>query len=99
MAKSVMPTSATYQLTGRLDGSTSAATEQALQALFSPEVNSLDVDISGLDFVSSAGLRVLLVLAKTAKARGGKLVLHGPKPAILEVFKISGFDRIIAIAA
>jgi anti-anti-sigma regulatory factor len=39
-----------------------------------------------------------LVAAKAAKAKGGKIVLHGPKPTILEVFKISGFDRIIAIA-
>jgi anti-anti-sigma regulatory factor len=41
----------------------------------------------------------LLVVAKAAKARGGKLVLTAPKPAILEVIKISGFDRIINVQA
>ena len=93
-----MSTSKTYTLRGRLDGTTSAATEQALLALLDEDEVTLDVQLSELDYVSSAGLRILLVVAKAAKARKGKLVLHAPKPAIFEVFKISGFDRIIAIA-
>ncbi len=93
-----MSTSTTFTLSGRLDGTTSASTEKDLLALLTDEVNTVDIDISKLDYVSSAGLRILLVAAKAAKAKGGKIVLHGPKPAILEVFKISGFDRIIAIA-
>lgn len=93
-----MSTSTTFTLSGRLDGTTSASTEKDLLALLTDEVHTIDIDIANLDYVSSAGLRILLVAAKAAKAKGGKIVLHGPKPAILEVFKISGFDRIIAIA-
>lgn len=93
-----MSTSTTFALNGRLDGTTSTTTEKDLLALLSGDINTIDIDISNLDYVSSAGLRVLLVAAKAAKAKGGKIVLHGPKPTILEVFKISGFDRIIAIA-
>ena len=88
-----MSTSTTFALNGRLDGTTSTTTEKDLLALLSGDINTIDIDISNLDYLSSAGLRVLLVAAK-----GGKIVLHGPKPTILEVFKISGFDRIIAIA-
>ncbi len=86
-----------YQLAGRLDGASSAAHEQALRALLVGDVDSIDIDLSALDYVSSAGLRVLLVAAKAAKAKGGKVTLLSPKPATLEVLKISGFDKIIAI--
>jgi anti-anti-sigma factor len=94
-----MNTSVTYQSTGRLDTATAGAAEKALLALLVDDVNSITMDLSELDYVSSAGLRVLLVVAKAAKARGGKLVLTAPKPAILEVIKISGFDRIINVQA
>ncbi len=87
----------TYKTIGRLDATTSGATEKELLALLVGEVDSINIDMSELDYVSSAGLRVLLVVAKAAKAKGGKLVLFSLKPAILEVIKISGFDRIIAI--
>ena len=94
-----MNTSVTYRSTGRLDTTTAGAAEKALLALLVDDVNSINMDLSELDYVSSAGLRVLLVVAKAAKARGGKLTLIAPKPAILEVIKISGFDRIISIQA
>lgn len=94
-----MNTSSTYKAVGRLDATTAGATEKALLALLVDDVNSISMDLSALDYVSSAGLRVMLVVAKAAKAKGGKLVLTGPKPAILEVIKISGFDRIITVQA
>jgi anti-anti-sigma factor len=47
--------------------------------------------------VSSAGLRVLLTTAKMAKAKGGDVVLTSPTPVVLEVLKISGFDKIFEI--
>ena len=90
-------TTTTYKTIGRLDATTSGAIEKELFALLVGEVDSINIDMSELNYVSSAGLRVLLVIAKAAKAKGGKLVLFSLKPAILEVIKISGFDRIIAI--
>lgn len=92
-----MNTSSTYKAAGRLDATTAGATEKDLLALLVDDVNSISMDLSALDYVSSAGLRVMLVVAKAAKAKGGKLVLTAPKPAILEVIKISGFDRIITV--
>lgn len=90
-------TATTYKPTGRIDGSNALAHEKELLALLVGDVKSISVDLSELDYISSAGLRVLLVTAKAAKARGGKLVLSAPKPPILEVLKISGFDRILEV--
>lgn len=94
-----MTTTATYKAIGRLDTTTASAVEKNLLALFVNDVHSIDMDMSELDYVSSAGLRVLLVVAKAAKAKGGKLQVQSLKPPILEVIKISGFDRIITVQA
>ncbi len=92
-------TIATYKLTGRLDGASSPIHEKALKELLVGDISSVDIDLSELDYVSSAGLRVLLVAAKAAKAKGGKVTLLSPKPSTVEVLKISGFDKIIPIRA
>ncbi len=92
-------TIATYKLAGRLDGASSPIHEKALKELLVGDISSLDIDLSELDYVSSAGLRVLLVAAKAAKARGGKLTLVSPKTSTIDVLKISGFDKIIPIRA
>jgi anti-anti-sigma factor len=92
-------TIATYKLAGRLDGTSSPTHEKALKELLVGDIISLDIDLSELDYVSSAGLRVLLVAAKAAKARGGKLTLVSPKTSTIDVLKISGFDKIIPIRA
>lgn len=92
-----MSTIQNYRPVGRLDGSNAQTHERDLLALLVDEVHSVTIDLSGLDYISSAGLRVLLVTAKAAKAKGGKVVLLTPKPAILDVLKISGFDRILEV--
>jgi anti-anti-sigma factor len=84
---------------GRLDAGTAAAHEKSVQELLVGEVDSIAIDLSELDFLSSAGLRVLLVAAKAAKTKGGRVVLISPKPAVLDVLKASGFDKLIQIQA
>lgn len=88
---------ASYRPIGRLDSATAASHESALLGLLDGEVSSVTVDLSQLDYLSSAGLRVLLLAARAARSRGGSLVLESPKPQILEVLRISGFDRILTI--
>ena len=82
--------------TGRIDGTNAPAVEKDILAQLGDH-KSLVVDLSAIDYISSAGLRVLLVAAKTARQRGGSLMLVGPKPAIVEILKISGFDKILPI--
>jgi len=82
--------------TGRIDGTNAPAVEKDILAQLGDH-KSLVVDLAGIDYISSAGLRVLLVAAKTARQRGGSLMLVAPKPAIVEILKISGFDKILPI--
>ena len=94
-----MTTTADYKPSGRLDASTAAAHEKSVKELLVGEVNSIAINLSELDFLSSAGLRVLLVAAKAAKAKGGKVVLISPKPPVLDVLMASGFDKLVQIQA
>lgn len=87
---------------GRLDFSAAAdfqaKVDQALAGDGSrPE--AVIVDASGLDYVSSAGLRVFLVGARNAKGAGVSFGVCGLVPAVSEVFALSGFDRIIKVSA
>ena len=56
------------------------------------------LDMGGLEYISSAGLRVVLLLAKRLKQNGGHLVLCSLQPHVLEVFDISGFLSILDVA-
>jgi anti-anti-sigma factor len=88
---------ATYSLVGRLDGVTSATHETALREVLLTGASQLEIDLASLDYISSAGLRVLLMAAKSLKAKGGTVALIAPKPAVLEVLHLSGFDKLFAI--
>jgi len=84
-------------LSGRLDSNTSGEFEKSLQALFqSAECRAL-LDFSALNYISSAGLRVVLMTAKRAKQGRGQLILHGLQPHVREVFEISGFLKILDV--
>lgn len=92
--------SVTCKTTDRLDGPRFAAREKALKVLLMSDVDSVDIDLSEFDYVSSAGLQVLLVAAEAAEAaniKGGKVTLLTPQPAIVEGYMVSGFDQIISI--
>ena len=55
------------------------------------------VDLAGLSYISSAGLRAVLLTAKSLSRRSAKFALCSPSKPIREVFEISGFDKIIDI--
>jgi anti-anti-sigma factor len=80
-------------LEGRLDTATASAVEARLVAL--AEASRVVLDLTGVRFISSAGLRVLLRAAKAAKAAGRGIAVCALQPGVREVFEISGFDRII----
>lgn len=83
---------------GRVDNSSAGACEREVAGLLESGKASLVIDLSQVDYLSSAGLRVLLVAAKGCKARGGSAILVGPQGPVLEVLKMSGFDRLLNIA-
>lgn len=84
-------------LQGQINSTNAATTEAEVLALITPEQKNLLLDFSALDYISSAGLRLVLVVAKRLKQDGGKLVLCGMQAHIREVFDISGFLAILNV--
>ena len=82
---------------GRLDSANARAFETIIMDHISNGEQHLIVDFSRLAFISSSGMRVLLLAAKKLQASKGKLALCKLQDHILEVFHISGFDQIIPI--
>ena len=85
------------RLLGRLDSNTSPEFEQKLFAVIEDGERSIVVDFEELDYISSAGLRVLLKAAKELKRSQGKIVLCSMKDYIKEVFEIAGFVSLFPI--
>jgi anti-anti-sigma factor len=85
------------KLSGRLDSSTAQPAEESFAGVLGGDALHLAIDMSNLEYISSAGLRVLLVVAKKVQQAKGKVVLFGLVRNVREVFSISGFDRIFAI--
>jgi len=82
---------------GRLDSTTSPAFDQLVRAKLAQGQHRIVIDLDQLDYISSAGLRILMVLAKALKAERGQVALCRMKEPVREVFRISGFDRIFTI--
>ncbi len=82
-------------LEGRLDTMTAPELEQELRQSMDG-ADSLVFDFSNLDYISSAGLRVLLVAQKTMSQKGGMKVTH-VKELVQEVFEVTGFADILTI--
>ena len=81
---------------GRIDGSNARDFESAVQTAVNDCDGAVVLDCENLSYISSAGLRVILLTAKTLEKRNVKLVLCALSEPIAEVFQISGFDQIIA---
>lgn len=84
-------------LTGRLDAVTAAEYARRMNDLTREGETTFVVDLGGLDYISSAGLRELLVTAKLLKGTGGKIRLANVTGMVKDVFDISGFASIFQI--
>lgn len=80
-------------LTGRLDTTTAPQLEEALEL---DGVSTLEFDFAALDYISSAGLRVLLA-AQKAMNKQGEMKIKNVNSDIMEVFEITGFSDILTI--
>lgn len=85
------------KLIGKLDSNTASQLESSLMPIIDAGEKKIIVDGVQLDYISSAGLRVLLMAAKKLKAVEGKIVLSSLKDYIKEVFEIAGFNMIFSI--
>lgn len=84
------------QLEGRLDTNSAAAAQESFLKIAGQYAN-IELNFVGLDYISSAGLRSLLMLQKHINKTGGSLVLTHVSPAVQEVFEITGFSSILNI--
>ena len=82
---------------GRVDGINASDFEKGLREALDDSDKAVVVDLGGLSYISSAGLRAVLLIAKLLSQRGAKFGLCSLTAPIREVFEISGFDKIVAI--
>lgn len=83
----------TLVLSGRIDGTTASSLEVAAQHVPSG-ISVLRFDLTGVDYLSSAGLRVILA-AKKRLGKEGTFLLKGVCPTVREIFDITGFSAIM----
>jgi anti-anti-sigma factor len=86
----------TFVIDGRLDTTTAPQLQEVLIPAFEEE-KEIMLDFAGLAYVSSAGLRVLLLGEKTAKAKGGKMILINVSQEVRDVFEMTGFSDILNV--
>ncbi len=82
-------------LSGRLDTTTAPELETVVDEVLE-KAQSLTLDMEGLEYISSAGLRVILKAQKGMSAKGGMKLIHVPE-AVMEVFTITGFSDFLTI--
>ena len=82
---------------GRIDGSNVVQFEEAVRSAIEDSDRAVIMNFENLVYISSAGLRAILLMAKSLQNRDAKLLLCSLSDRIREVFEISGFDKILPI--
>lgn len=97
MVTELMGIEAIVSLRGSLETTTAGEARLYLDDVLAAGARRLLIDLQHLAFMSSAGLRVLLVVAKSLEAQGGELRLCNLDSNVREVFEISGFDTLLNV--
>ena len=85
------------KISGRLDAASASDAEKTITEVIDSGTQKVLIDLAELRYISSAGLRTLLVAAKEIKSKGGKIVLCSMIESVKKVFEISGFSTIFDI--
>lgn len=86
-----------FRPNGRLDSNTSQGFEQKVFGAISEGTKKMVIDFKDIDYISSAGLRVILKATKALARDNGKIMLCDMQDYVKEVFEIAGFDAILPI--
>jgi anti-anti-sigma factor len=86
----------TLLVEGRIDTNTSPALQEAITAAFKT-VQSVTVDFTGVSYISSAGLRALLIGQKTASSKHGEFALTNVNEMVKSILDTVGFSKILTI--
>ena len=84
-------------IAGRLDTVTSSEFEQTIKPYFTTQGLELVIDCSAMEYISSAGLRVVLMAHKSITANSGRFIIRNLSKEVRSVFDITGFSRILTI--
>jgi len=87
---------------GRIDHATADPLRDAIAPHVGPSAAGRDrvvIDLSGVEYISSVGLRVLMVASKEAKTHGRTLAVCGLQPVVREIFEISRFNLVLKVFA
>lgn len=82
---------------GRIDSTTAAALDEHLLGIFSSGNRRVVIDFVGVEYISSAGLRAMLAMAKRMRESKGSLALCGMGDSVHQVFALAGFLPLFAI--
>ena len=85
------------EIIGHLDTMTAPEYEKQMTEVMKGDSKIFIADCTQLDYISSSGLRVLLMTLKNISNKGGKFILFGMQESIFEVFKICRFDNLFSI--
>jgi len=86
-----------FQIEGRLDAESAPEAEATVKGVLKQGSRRLLFDLSQMEYISSAGLRVILMAVKELRNKQGKVVLCGLTPYVKEIFDVSNFSSIIPI--
>jgi anti-sigma B factor antagonist len=84
-------------VSGRIDGTTSKDLETILNELIDQNKSDIVLDLEGVVYISSVGLRVLLAAQKKVRPKNGAVKLVSLQPFVREVFEMTGFTRLFSI--
>ncbi|NTU65960.1 MAG: STAS domain-containing protein [Chloroflexi bacterium] len=84
-------------VSGRVDSSTAPEMEKSLQSLLDSGRNHLILDLAATDYMSSAGLRVLVAMHKATKKNGGRMCLAQPSARVNEVLDLAGLTPVFEV--
>ena len=85
------------KLVGRLDTTNATQFQEDITPLMEDPTPDIEFDCTDMEYTSSQGLRLFLMLQKTVSTKSGTLVMKNMKPQVREVFDITGFSNIIKI--
>ena len=86
-------------LTGRLDTPSAQEVSKAMEPVVADASGTIILDCSGLEYISSSGLRIFLTVRKAAAVQGGKVIVKGINSDIRQVFMMTGFLNLFEIEA
>ncbi|MBR1741643.1 MAG: STAS domain-containing protein [Lachnospiraceae bacterium] len=88
----------TVRISGEIDGSNVNEVETTLKAS-SEKSSNLVIDLKELEYISSAGLRVFLIIRKLTESAGHKMILKNVTEDVMEIFTVTGFVNLLTIEA